>query len=720
MKYCDVWLRGVKGIFSWHTENDISVGARVVVRFRGRKKGGLVVRVSEVKPEFPTKAVEEIWDEDFVDPRYIELAQQIADENFSNLEKGLSLMVPEKFFATQFPEKRDIFYILQDREVEVRGEKQKLALDMLHKANGKISAEILREKVSLATVKSLIEKGILKEERGEVSDIFAPPTRIKENFDLTPTQQKAFDEIVKSDKPCLLFGVTGSGKTEIYKKLAKQILDEDETSQVLFLLPEIALTPQLIAEFHALFGGQIAVWHSQLSEGEKVQEWARLHYGQARILIGARSAVLVPLRNPKLIILDEEHEWTFKNEFSPRFQTHDVVEFIEHIFCSRLIFGTATPRLESLEKCQKNEWKRVNLTSRVHEVQLPEIDLVDLKNEAKKGNFGPLSEPLIAELAENLKRQKQAVIFLNKRGFSGSTMCRSCGHTFHCPNCSNNMKMHQKVGDRKFICHVCGHMEKFPVACPECGIDHFVFRGWGTQMVEEALGQVFPQIRILRADADSITGKHDFEKLMDKFHAGEADVLLGTQMVAKGLDFENVDLVGVILADVGLSLPDFRSEERVFQLLTQVSGRAGRRQKRGKIIIQTFHPDEKVFEFVRHHDSEGFLNWQSEIRAQTAMPPFSTIAKLTISDDRKEKAFAEAKRIYEILKGEVLRLPSVAQDDSETWDCHMAPAFFPRTHGKYHFHVFVRAPHKKELIEFLKKQKHISAAKIDVGPISLL
>jgi len=593
----------------------------------------------------------------------------------------------------------------------VKGTKQKLVLELLQSNKGRMRSEDLREQVSLATLQGLVKKEILKIEEGTLISPLAVTDNGKANIVLNEDQEKALKKIQTAKTTTLLFGVTGSGKTEIYKKLAQ---DVSPTGQVLLLLPEIALTPQLIAEFQSIFKGAVAVWHSKLAEGEKIQEWKRVQSGEAKILIGARSAVFVPLKNPELVILDEEHEWTFKNEFAPRFHTIDVVEKMEQKFNSKIILGSATPRLESFHKCEVGEWTRVDLPKRVGDVLMPEMRFVDLKSEAKRGNYSPLSGALEEELADILKQKKQAVIFLNKRGFSGATMCKSCGHKFECPNCSHNMKMHQKMGNQKFICHVCGHMEGFPSQCPECKEKDFVFRGWGTQMVEEILKEKLPTLRVFRADSDSITGKHDFETLMNKFHNYEADVLLGTQMIAKGLDFERVQLVGVVLADVGLNLPDFRSEERVFQILTQVSGRAGRRASRGKIVIQTFNPEEKIFDFVKTHDAESFLHWQKESRQKSLMPPFSSMAKLTISDVRKEVAFSHAQKTFKKI------LKQVQNDKKEGWDCHFAPAFFPRTHGKYHFHVFLKAPNKKELVEFLAAQTPLEGVKIDIDPSSLL
>jgi primosomal protein N' (replication factor Y) len=503
--------------------------------------------------------------------------------------------------------------------------------------------------------------------------------------------------------------VTGSGKTEIYKNLAKKHSLDCNDGQTILLLPENALTPQLLAEFRGIFGDKMAVWHSKLSVGEKIQEWARCVFGEAKILIGARSAAFVPLQNPKLIILDEEHEWTFKSEFSPRIWTHDLAEKIAEKFSAKLVFGSATPRVESLVKCENNEWDLVTLDKRVTEVQMPEISFIDLKNEAKKGNYGPISEKLAEEIQKILAKKKQGILFLNRRGFFGSTTCKKCGTTMECPDCSFPMKVHRNPAKEILLCHVCGFMKNFPQTCPECGEKDFEFRGWGTQQLEEILKTQFPKLRVLRADADSTRRKNGFREIMEKFHNGEADILLGTQMIAKGLDFENVDLVGVILADIGLSLPDFRAEERVYQLLTQVAGRAGRRKNRGKILIQTFRPDEELFKFVKKHDTANFLQWQKSHREQMQMPPFISLAKITFSRREKQKAFQLAKNFAGFCQGKLGK-------EKVDW----APAFFPRSHNQYHFHVFIRLNSREKLIKFLHETEIPKPAKIDIMPVSLL
>lgn len=720
MKYCQVCLRGIKGIFTWEFEGECGIGDRVFVPFRKGKRVGIIIGISAVKPEFKTQPILEIWDREFLSKTYIMLAQNIADENFSEVGKVLSLMIPETFWKKQDCVVRDIFYRINEAvEIPAKiGAKQKLVIDMIQNSLGKVLEKDLREVVSLLTIKSLLAKELIIQEIGKITLPKNHSKLVREkNHALNEDQQKVVKSITESRKPTLLFGVTGSGKTEVYKYLSETLSNNDPTAQTLLLVPEIALTSQLIAEFRNIFGRNIAIWHSELAAGEKIQEWGRVVSGEAKILVGARSSILVPMKNPKLIVLDEEHEWTYKNEFAPRFWTHDIAEKIATMFRSKLVFGSATPRVESFEKVETEKWNRADLPKRVSETKMPLIELVDLRNEAKKGNYSPISEGLERELRITLERGKQAVIFLNKRGFSGATMCKSCGHNFHCPNCSMSMKVHRKfkhdymhVDQGKLICHACGHMELIKPACPECSMKNFEFRGWGTQMVEEELQKKFPNANILRADRDTITKRHDFEKTMSLFHDKKAQILLGTQMIAKGLDFEDVEFCGIILADVGLHLPDFRAEERVFQLLMQVSGRAGRRERQGKILIQTYDPDAKIYEYVRNYKIEEFIKWQKENRKAMDVPPFKHIVKFTFSNWDKTKAFVDTKNFEK---------QCLALKDKFEIEVNFAPAFFPRMHNKFHFHIFLKVANDK--VDTVLAQLDIpETAKIDKHPISML
>ncbi len=702
MHFVQIYLRSVRDTYTWHTEHPVQVGARVALKFRGRPRIGIVISVSLQKPEYKTQPIDEILDEQFIPATWISLAHWTSEQNFTPISQVMSLIIPEKFLLQCDPVVREKFWFLTGNEFEtLKGVKQKLVIEKLLLSEA--TDEKLREIASPTVLKNLAEKGIIAFRLGNIAPA-AQPDFTRPVHELSPLQQEVFEKISHSKKSCLLWGVTGSGKTEIYKKLAEKVLEKG--NQVLILLPEIALTPQLIAEFRSV--GSVAVWHSKLSEGERVQEWARCVSGEAQILIGARSAAFIPLPNLKLIVLDEEHEWTFKSETAPRLWTHDVAEWLSFALQTKIVFGSATPRLESWMRCENEEWNRVELLSRINETELPKIQFVDMRNEVKFGNYGPISSYLAEAIGATVDAGKQVVLFLNRRGFSGSTTCRMCGETYNCPHCDMPMKLHRNGKNARMICHVCGHLAPFTDQCPHCEATNFVFRGWGTQQVEQVLKDDFPGLRVLRADADSMGGKHDFRKLCEKFSNHEADVLLGTQMVAKGLDFEKVALVGVILADVGLSLPDFRAEERVFQLLTQVSGRAGRRTMQGNILIQTFKPDEKIFSFIKHNDTEGFLSWQKENRLATKLPPFGAIAKILFSHTDKKTAFDTAQSLFREIK---------KRSDCV---CNFAPAFWPRTHGKYHFHVFLQTETREELYVVLRSLSLPIGARIDVNPASLL
>lgn len=753
MRYCQVYLRNIKGIFTWETDLPVERGSLVVVKFRNRNRTGVVIDISEKAPEFKTEKIVEIWEQQFFPASYITLAQRIADQNFCGIEKVLSLMIPEKFHRVKHPIEREVWYELVGELEKLEGLKGKKQKELVKKfqnchpelvsgsnavdeipdqvrndSKGQILESELREDFSMQTIKSLVEKGFLEKRVGSIKKREERrEKREKELLPLTALQKTALGQIQKSTKPSLLFGVTGSGKTEVYKYLIDEViklpsyqatkdsetrtLGNSATSQILFLVPEIALTPQLIENLYGTFGDRVALWHSNLSEGEKIQEWARITSGEAQILVGTRSAVLIPIPNLKLIVMDEEHEWTYKNEFVPRFWTHDVVEQLAGIFDAKVVLGTATPRVESLNKCNKGNWELVELPERVFAQKMPNIQIVDLENETKKGNYSPISEKLEKALKKTLEQGRQAVLFLNKRGYAGSTMCRHCGHTFGCPHCDHPMKMHQNRTDQKFVCHVCGYLEAFPDQCSECHKTDFNFRGWGTQQVESHLQEILPQAKTLRADRDSVSGRYDFENVLRSFERHEADILLGTQMIAKGLDLEKVDLVGIVLADVGLNLPDFRSEERVFQLLMQVSGRAGRRERQGEILVQTYQPDAEIFQHIQNHDVSGFLAQQLQHRESSGFAPDQAILKITISHIKKEVAWMEGKKVYEMMK------EKREERKKKEMEVFFAPAFFPRTHGKYHFHVIVKGVGDMSGDYFEGLQSKIT---LDSNPVSLL
>lgn len=713
MPYARIYLDHSPELFTWSVSKEISVGDRVLVPFRNTKRFGIVIEIDDVKPDFAVRSILSLVGEGFFPPYGIEVAKQLSVSTMSSLPKVLSLMIPDAFLWKEHPEKRNTKYFLgkkgeREEGNKIRGEKQKAVVEALQKQD-ELSDDEIRELASLATIKSLLEKGVIeKENKGLV--VPRPSVQKKKQLHtLTDEQESVYKALKKDSSPTLLWGVTGSGKTEVYRHLARDILDGDPTAQVLFLVPEIALTEQFICSFQEVFGDTLAVWHSQLSEGERIQEWARVTTGEARILVGARSACMIPLRNPKLLVIDEEHEWTYKNEFVPRFWTHDVIQEIREQGNNgiKVILGTATPSLRTLKKVDDGEYKVLRLNKRVHSEVFPKIEIVDLRNEGKKGNFTALSEILVEDIQAKIANKEQVVLFLNKRGMAGATQCKDCGHQFECKNCSYNLKLHEKGSQALLMCHVCGHMEHLPPSCPECHQEAYVFRGWGTQQVEKQLQELFPKARIARVDRDSVKKKHDFQKIYQAMHNREIDILLGTQMVAKGLDFAHVGLVGVLLADIGLGLPDFAAEERVFQLMLQVAGRAGRRNQPSHILVQTFHPEEPLFSYLQKYNIDEFYELLQTQRKALSMPPYKSLAKITYSYTKKEDAHKHAKALCDWLKEKGI-------------DSRMAPAFFPRSHNKYHWHVFVQHNEQKKLLELLHSVPKELLGKVDTDPVSLL
>ncbi|ETD04377.1 primosome assembly protein PriA [Lactococcus garvieae TRF1] len=421
---------------------------------------------------------------------------------------------------------------------------------------------------------------------------------------LNHEQQLAFDAIVSSaDKPFLLEGITGSGKTEIYLQVIEHFLEKGQTA--IMLVPEISLTPQMSNRFIARFGEKVAIMHSGLSDGEKYDEWRKIKEGRAQVVVGARSAIFAPLENIGVIIIDEEHETSYKQDSSPRYHARDIALLRAKYHQARLVLGSATPSLESRARAQRNVYHLLTLTHRANDKAfLPEVQIVDMRNNLsdKSANF---SEILLQKIREKIERNEQVILMLNRRGYSSFVMCRECGFVVECPNCDISLTLHMDT--KTLNCHYCGHQEGIPHVCPSCQSRKIRYYGSGTQKVQEELEKLLPEIRILRMDVDTTKTKNAHEKILKKFGRHEADVLLGTQMIAKGLDFPNVTLVGVINADTGLNLPDFRASERSFQLLMQVAGRAGRADKKGEVIIQTFNPGHYAVKLVADQDYEASI-----------------------------------------------------------------------------------------------------------------
>ncbi|MFB1081163.1 primosomal protein N' [Jeotgalibacillus sp. JSM ZJ347] len=584
-------------------------------------------------------------------------------------------------------------------EIPSNAKKQKLIMDLLEQNEGKMSVAELKEAAGTtnAVIKTLIDKGYLKEIFSEqYRDPFAERTFEKTNhFTLTDDQKKAITPILEKvhqykQQTFLLHGVTGSGKTEIYLQTIDQVLKQDR--QAIMLVPEISLTPQMVQRFKGRFGDQVAVMHSGLSVGEKYDEWRRIHRGEVNVVVGARSAIFAPFKKLGVIIIDEEHETSYKQEDSPRYHARDVaIERSMRHGCP-VILGSATPSLESFARAKKGNYQLLELEYRMNQQDLPEVKIIDMREELREGNRSMFSRDLLLEIEKRIERKEQIVLFLNRRGYSSFIMCRDCGTVMQCPHCEVSLTYHRYKESMK--CHYCGYEEHVPNTCPECESEHIRYFGTGTQKVEEELFKLMPHVKTIRMDVDTTSKKGSHEKLLDAFGRGEADILLGTQMIAKGLDFPNITLVGVLSADTMLHLPDFRASEKTFQLLTQVSGRAGRHELPGEVIIQTYTPEHFSIELAKTQNYEWFYQKEMMMRKAAQYPPFYYISLITLSHENVNKAAGVCNEIADILKN---RLSSQS--------IILGPVASPiaRIQDKYRYQCIIKYKHEPELKNLLKK-----------------
>lgn len=512
-------------------------------------------------------------------------------------------------------------------------------VNLIKEKNGELTkSEIINDySLSSYSLNKLIENGyLLTEDR--VVYRYNTRSYIEESKNVLNDEQKnAFNKILNSDKKgFLLKGVTGSGKTEVYMNLVGETLKEGKSAIV--LVPEITLTPQMIERFKGRFGKNVALFHSKLSQGERFDEWYRIKKGEARLVVGARSAIFLPLDNLGIIIIDEEHENTYKSEQNPKYSTKEVAKFLSEIKGCKYILGSATPSIETYYEALNGKLELVEIKNRVSNRPLPQMEIVDMREELKSRNLSLLSRSLYNEMKETLERKEQIILFLNRRGFSSFVSCRSCGYVFKCPECDLSMTYHK---NGYLICHYCGRAQREQKVCPECGSKYVKFFGAGTQRVEEEVKKYFPKARVMRMDVDTTRSKDSHENIYNAFKSGEGDILIGTQMVSKGLDFKNVTLVGVLAADISLNIPDYRSSERTYQIITQVAGRAGRGEKKGKVVIQTYTPNSLSLQYAIENNYNDLYNEEIKVRKIMNYPPFSTIFLInSISkDEGKLKEF---------------------------------------------------------------------------------
>ncbi|WP_404427667.1 primosomal protein N' [Ureibacillus chungkukjangi] len=539
-----------------------------------------------------------------------------------------------------------------------RAKKQKQLVEWMQLHAGEImNPEVIYKEMhtSAQVLNAVVDLGAAAFVQEEVyRDPFTKEVKRTNFLNLTDEQSVALNQIMNAiegqePKTFLLQGVTGSGKTEVYLQTIAKVLNDGK--EAIVLVPEISLTPQMTERFRSRFGELVAVMHSGLSVGEKYDEWRKIHQGKVKVVVGARSAVFAPFENVGIIILDEEHESTYKQEDSPRYHARDVAIWRSKYHNCPVILGSATPSLESFARAKKNVYTLLTLKERALKQSLPKVQIVDMRDELKKGNRSMFSQSLMESIQIRLEKKEQIVLFLNRRGYSSFVMCRDCGTVLQCENCDISLTYHRK--NEKCKCHYCGYEIHVPKTCPQCQSDHIRYFGTGTQKVEEELAKFFPGIRVLRMDVDTTRAKGSHEQLLQAFGDGEADVLLGTQMIAKGLDYPNITLVGVLSADTSLHLPDFRAAEKTFQLLTQVSGRAGRHEKPGEVVVQTYTPEHYAIELSEAQEYDPFYEREMHMRHQAGYPPYYYLALIQVSHEDVLMAADYAGKAVEWLRSQL-------------------------------------------------------------------
>jgi primosomal protein N' (replication factor Y) len=667
-------------------------------------------------------------------PLLIELARWIASYYCCPIETVIRSVLPQVIRRGEVGWKKQLF-VRQTKnpsaeelsQLQKRAPRQAELLQTVMQLASPISSVELLRQTSLdhSTLRALVRRGWI-ELRAEAvprdphgTEKFIPDAELTLNEEQTAAVKLIQTAIANPEThpPILLHGVTGSGKTEVYLQAIRATVGRSQSAIV--LVPEISLTPQTVERFKSRFADDpdsVAVLHSHLSEGERHDEWHKLHAGRARIVIGARSAVFAPLENLGLIVVDEEHETSYKQEDAPRYHARDVAVVRARLEKCAVVLGSATPSLESYFNVQREKYVLSQLTERVDRCQMPLIRIIDLRQERRKEKAAAiLSEKLRSAMEERLTKKEQTILFLNRRGFSTSLLCRNCGKARECPNCSVALTFHRT--NTRLSCHLCGHSGAVPKRCPECGQDALIYAGFGTEKVEAHVSALFPQAVVRRMDADSMSRKDAYRETLHAFRAGKIDILVGTQMIAKGLHFPNVTLVGIINADLALHLPDFRAGERTFQLLTQVAGRAGRGEAAGEVFVQTYTPFSPSIQFARHHDYAGYFEQELEFRERYDFPPLKHAVLITVRSEHETHARFSAETLTRRLRESLPNEYSIGDP---------APAPLEKLQGQYRFHILVRGEAIvrlsrliRELLDRLPFPEEVIVG-VDVDPYQLL
>ncbi|TYO97370.1 primosomal protein N' [Desulfallas thermosapovorans] len=684
-------------------EGLVQFGTRVRVPFGKQKVTGFVVGLSARKAVARVKEIIDLVDESLIFREdQLSLAQWLAGYYFCGTVKALQTVVAPVLKKTT-PRAVARLYSAVDpvqlpavREQLSRAPKKKAAIEAALECPGLNKRELAAVAgVSLSVINQLCAMGLLKVKTdSSMRDPYAHYKIVEQNpVSLTGEQSRAVRDVTRAiqqggHQVFLLHGVTGSGKTEVYLRCIEQVLRTGR--QAITLVPEISLTPQMVRLYKARFGRDVAVLHSRMSDGERYDEWSRIENGSAPVVLGVRSAILAPVPDPGLIIIDEEHEPSYKQDEAPRYHARAVALYRARKSRGVLMLGSATPSLESYCRALPGgSYKLINMTTRINGKNMPRVQLVDMRREVQSGNSGIFSLALLQKMREKLHNNEQTIIFLNRRGFKTLVVCRECGMVLKCPRCDISLTYH---ADGRLRCHYCNYRVQAPKRCPDCGGNQLGYFGTGTQRVEMELAAALPEARILRMDADTTTRKGSHEQILSAFARGEADILVGTQMVAKGLDLPGVTLVGVINADSTLHMPDFRAGERTFQLLAQVAGRAGRGDKPGEVLIQTFTPEHYAVQAASRHDYSAFFQREVTVRKDMGYPPFAKMVRLLVLGKDDTAVQQAADKIRQHLDGFVTRL-----NGEKIQIVGPAPAPLARLKEDYRWHIILWSADYRQL-----------------------
>ena len=726
----------------------IKLGARLMLPFGRRSVTGYAVGLhAELPPdveidESKIKEVIELTDDEpLITPEILKLTQWTADYYASFWGEMLKASLPAGINSDKVrPKRRKAVRLIRSSDIPVLPytEAQQRILTLLEENGGEmLFTDVLDQaNTNASPLNTLAKRGVVEV---YVQDVMRDPLAgaalpSRDDFELTPEQQSALNSITtalidgEKFKSFLLHGVTGSGKTEVYIRAMRFALDAGRSAMM--LVPEIALTPVFSRRLRAVFGSEVAILHSNLSVGERYDEWRRIRRGDARIAIGTRSAVFAPLENIGLVIVDEEHDPSYRQHESPFYHARDVAVMRAHLAGAVIVLGSATPAMESFFNAQTGKYTYLQLPDRIGGRGLATAELIDMRDVFKRfGKDVALSPQLLEAITQTHARGEQVIILLNRRGFSQFVLCRTCGETLKCPNCDITLTFHR--GDNKLLCHYCNHREKSPKVCPHCQSEYLYFVGEGTENIADQLTKRFPEMRIARVDRDTMAHKGEMEDVLLKFAAGGLDMLVGTQMIAKGHDFPNVTLVGVISVDIGLGLPDLRSAERTFQLITQVAGRSGRGKKAGKVMIQTYYPDHYALRFAKEQDYLGFYNEEIKFRKRLAYPPFFVLASILI----KHRDHAYASKMANILRRSLdaanKSVPAVVAGGASDRQARVlgpAPASLSRLKNEFRLQIILKGVSRRSLREILDigladAEQHgcdLRTVNVEIDPVNLM